>query len=159
MRSFGKLLIDATRKVTKTSRARIAGDDAHPHLVCHQDQMTGGITEHAQESLDFRARFIIDFFSIEKVAKPQCQAIDNRHLRIFRQRFQGYYQVKRFLNNEVGRIPFAPVALDAGPHLIICGFGGGNESFVSIGTGEVQGLLALATSTAPRYQGDSLHSE
>jgi hypothetical protein len=56
-----------------------------------------------------------------------------------------------------GGIPFASVALDAGPHLIICGFGSGDEGFVIIRGREFQGVFTLAASATPGYQSNPFH--
>jgi hypothetical protein len=49
------------------------------------------------------------------------------------------------------------VALDASPHLIICGFGSGDEGFVIIRGREFQGVFTLAASATPGYQSYPFH--
>jgi hypothetical protein len=41
------------------------------------------------------------------------------------------------------------MAFNAGPHLIICGFGSGDEGFVIIRGREFQGVFTLAASATP----------
>jgi hypothetical protein len=70
---------------------------------------------------------------MKKVAKPDCYAVDYHHLCIFRQGFQRRCEINRFLDSMVRGAALTAVTFNAGPHLIIGGFGCGNESSILMG--------------------------
>jgi hypothetical protein len=154
---LGELLVNLTGYVSETARNGIARDNTHSYLVRDQDDVARWRIEDVQERVYFWTGSIYDLVTMGEVSEPDCDAVQHHHFRAFRQRFEGSCQVNRLLHCVKRGIPLTAVAFDAGPHLIIGGFGGGNEDLVIIGGGELQGTFTLAASAAPGYKDDPFH--